>query len=128
VHRGEPVSSDRLIEVMWGEQAPASAIKIVQGYVSNGLAAVAAAQGRDEIAARLRGAAHALGYPPATFDKRVDARLERDHLAAARTRRGDVAWRADEQAGAGLSREQAIAYALGKPSVSPPLPARLTSS
>lgn len=35
VHRGEPVSSDRLMDELWGEQAPASAIKIVQGYVSN---------------------------------------------------------------------------------------------
>ena len=35
VHRGEPVSSDRLIDELWGERAPASAIKIVQGYVSN---------------------------------------------------------------------------------------------
>ncbi|MGZ6601688.1 MAG: BTAD domain-containing putative transcriptional regulator [Solirubrobacteraceae bacterium] len=77
-----------------------------------GLAAVAAAQGRDETAARLQGAAHALGYPPATFDKRIDDRLERDYLAAARTRYGDIAWHADEQTGAGLSREQAIAYAL----------------
>ncbi|HEY1508556.1 MAG TPA: ABC transporter substrate-binding protein, partial [Solirubrobacteraceae bacterium] len=35
VHRGEPVSSDRLIDELWGEHAPASANKIVQGYVSN---------------------------------------------------------------------------------------------
>ena len=35
LHRGEPVSSDRLIDEMWGEQPPASATKIVQGYVSN---------------------------------------------------------------------------------------------
>ena len=35
VHRGEPVSSDRLVEALWGEHAPASAVKIVQGYVSN---------------------------------------------------------------------------------------------
>ena len=35
VHRGEPVSTERLIDELWGEQAPASAIKIVQGYVSN---------------------------------------------------------------------------------------------
>ena len=35
LHRGEPVSSDRLIDEMWGEQPPASANKIVQGYVSN---------------------------------------------------------------------------------------------
>ena len=35
LHRGEPVSSDRLIDELWGEQPPASAVKIVQGYVSN---------------------------------------------------------------------------------------------
>lgn len=35
VHRGVPVSSDRLVEELWGEQAPSSAIKIIQGYVSN---------------------------------------------------------------------------------------------
>src|SRR5947209_746013 len=35
VHRGEPVSSDRLIDELWGEHAPASASKIVQGYVSH---------------------------------------------------------------------------------------------
>ena len=35
VHRGEAVSSDRLVDALWGEQAPASAVKIVQGYVSN---------------------------------------------------------------------------------------------
>ena len=79
-----------------------------------GLAAVAAAHGRDETAARLRGAARALGYPPGTFDRRIDDRLERDYLAPARTRYGDVAWRADERAGARLSREAAIAYALGE--------------
>jgi len=35
VHRGELVSSDRLIDALWGERAPPSAAKIVQGYVSN---------------------------------------------------------------------------------------------
>ena len=35
MHRGAPVSSDRLIDALWGEQPPASAVKIVQGYVSN---------------------------------------------------------------------------------------------
>ena len=35
LHRGKPVSSDRLIDEIWGEQPPASANKIVQGYVSN---------------------------------------------------------------------------------------------
>ncbi|MBV9838943.1 MAG: winged helix-turn-helix domain-containing protein, partial [Solirubrobacterales bacterium] len=35
MHRREPVSSDRLVDALWGEQAPPTAIKIVQGYVSN---------------------------------------------------------------------------------------------
>ena len=35
LHRGEVVSPDRLIDELWGEQPPASATKIVQGYVSN---------------------------------------------------------------------------------------------
>jgi predicted ATPase/DNA-binding SARP family transcriptional activator len=77
-----------------------------------GLAALAAAQGRHEVAATLRGAARALGYPPPGFDKRIDDRLERDYLAAARTRYGDTAWRHAEIGGAELSFQQAIAYAL----------------
>jgi DNA-binding SARP family transcriptional activator len=35
VHRNELVSSDRLIDELWSERAPPSAIKVVQGYVSN---------------------------------------------------------------------------------------------
>ena len=35
LRRGEAVSSDRLIDEIWGEQPPASANKIVQGYVSH---------------------------------------------------------------------------------------------
>ncbi len=35
LHRREPVSSDRLIDELWGERAPPTARKIVQGYVSS---------------------------------------------------------------------------------------------
>jgi YVTN family beta-propeller protein len=35
LHRGELVSADLLIEGIWGEQAPATAPKIVHGYVSS---------------------------------------------------------------------------------------------
>ena len=35
LRRGEAVSTDRLVDELWGEQAPASAQKIVQGYVSH---------------------------------------------------------------------------------------------
>src|SRR5262245_28394299 len=34
LHANEVVSTDRLIDVLWGERAPATAPKIVQGYVS----------------------------------------------------------------------------------------------
>ena len=35
LHRGEAVSTDRLIDEVWGEQPPATANKLVQGYVSS---------------------------------------------------------------------------------------------
>jgi YVTN family beta-propeller protein len=35
LHRGEPVSTDRLIDQLWGERAPATAAKTVQVYVSH---------------------------------------------------------------------------------------------
>ena len=83
-----------------------------------GLAAVAAAtrprrDGGETARRRPR-----LGYPPATFDKRIDDRLERDYLAAARARYG-------RRPGGPMSRParscpgQAIAYALGERSERP---------
>ena len=35
LHRGEVVSTDRLIDELWGERAPATAAKTVQVYVSH---------------------------------------------------------------------------------------------
>jgi DNA-binding SARP family transcriptional activator len=35
LRRGEVVSRDRLIDELWGERAPANAVKTVQTYVSN---------------------------------------------------------------------------------------------
>ena len=35
LHRGEAVSTDRLIDELWGERPHASAVKTVQVYVSN---------------------------------------------------------------------------------------------
>jgi YVTN family beta-propeller protein len=35
IHRGRTVSADSLIDALWGETPPPSAVKIVQGYVSN---------------------------------------------------------------------------------------------
>jgi YVTN family beta-propeller protein len=35
IHRGRMVSADAIIDALWGEHPPATALKIVQGYVSN---------------------------------------------------------------------------------------------
>ena len=59
LHRGEVVSVDRLIDALWGEQAPPTAIKIVQGYVSGLRKALGegllATRGRGYVLARLPG-------------------------------------------------------------------------
>ena len=34
VHRGEVLSTDRIVDALWEEHAPRSATKLVQGYVS----------------------------------------------------------------------------------------------
>ena len=64
IHRGEVLSTDRLIDELWGERAPSSAIKIVQGYVSQ----LRKALGDDVILTR----GH--GYLLAVESERVDAR------------------------------------------------------
>jgi hypothetical protein len=35
IHRGEVVSSDRIVDALWGERAPGTAGKAVQGYISH---------------------------------------------------------------------------------------------
>jgi DNA-binding SARP family transcriptional activator/DNA-binding beta-propeller fold protein YncE len=35
IHRGEVVSTDRIIDVLWGSQPPGAAMKAIQGYVSH---------------------------------------------------------------------------------------------
>jgi predicted ATPase/class 3 adenylate cyclase len=76
-----------------------------------GLAATAAGDEQLDTAARLLGAARALGFPPPDA-RPIDYRLERDYFAPARARYGPDSWRREEQAGATLSYEQAIAEAL----------------
>ena len=34
LHRGEVLSGERLIEELWGEHAPATAVKVLQAYIS----------------------------------------------------------------------------------------------
>jgi predicted ATPase/DNA-binding SARP family transcriptional activator len=75
-----------------------------------GMAAVAAANGLDEVAAQLRGSSRAMGYP-SSFDEPIESRLSRHHFAPARKRYGASAWHRAEQAGAALSLDEAVAYA-----------------
>jgi predicted ATPase/DNA-binding SARP family transcriptional activator/class 3 adenylate cyclase len=80
-----------------------------------GMAAVAAAEQRYDLAAQLRVASRAFGYLLDEFAKRIDDRIERDYIAPARAQYGAAAWERAEQAGSVLSMEQAIALAIGEP-------------
>ena len=79
-----------------------------------GLAAVAAANGFDERAATLSGAAKALGNWRA-FDRPILDRLEHSYFAPARSRLGATAWHHAEQTGAEMSYAEAVQYATGQP-------------
>jgi hypothetical protein len=78
-----------------------------QGFA--GLAAAAASLGQDERAARLLGAAMALG-PIGDHD--VVTQLEERFFTPARSRHGERRWAEAQQAGASLSFEEAIVFAL----------------
>jgi predicted ATPase/DNA-binding SARP family transcriptional activator len=75
-----------------------------------GLAATAAALGQDDRAARLLGAATALGP---LGDADVVAQLEERFFAPARARHGEGRWDEQRRAGAGLGFDEAIALAIG---------------
>ena len=75
-----------------------------------GLAAIATRRGDHERAARLLGAASAPGQ---CTDADVMAELEQRFFAPARARHGTRRWREAHSAGAEMSFEQAIAFALG---------------
>lgn len=78
-----------------------------QGLV--GLAAAAASQAQDERAARLFGAATAIG---SIGDDDVVAQLDERFFGPARARHAESRWAALEIAGAQLSFEEAVAFAL----------------
>jgi len=59
----------------------------------------------------LFGAARAIGSPAVAHES-IYARLERDYFAPARAAFGEVAWHRAQEAGAMLSYDHAIAYAL----------------
>ena len=84
LHAGSPVSAERLIDGLWGDDPPATAHKLVQGYVSQLRKALAASGDGAEIVTRGRG--YELRLPGGEVDARrfeqlVAAGLPRDALA-----------------------------------------------
>jgi hypothetical protein len=92
-----------------------------------GVAAILSCENQPERAARLLGAARALGYPTPgaqAIDDRLerdyfaparatcDDRLERDYFAPARATCDAASWRAAQEIGAAMPYEGAIAFAL----------------
>ena len=75
-----------------------------------GLAAIATRRGDPERAARLLGAANATGP---VGDADVSAQLEQHFFASARARHGTRRWSRARAAGAEMTFEQAIDFALG---------------
>ena len=87
LHAGETLSSDRLIEGIWGEQPPATAAKMLQVYVSQLRKALAAVGGDREIVTRSH------GYELRLSEDECDAlRFER-LLAAGAAREALALWR-----------------------------------
>ncbi len=76
----------------------------------SGLAAIAATEGRDALAATLRGAADAASLERG--DPVVERRLEEQCFGTARARLGEQAWGAAAEAGGRLGRDEAIDAAL----------------
>jgi non-specific serine/threonine protein kinase len=84
-----------------------------------GLAAVAARRGNTERAARLFGAATALGFAPKGADARVYRRLIDHFLAPARVSSDPATWDAEHANGSRLTLEEAINSALETPNSNP---------
>jgi hypothetical protein len=80
-----------------------------------GLAAIAAYEGRPERAARLRGAALAMGHPQPQ-DQPIADRLDREYFSPAREGLEEVAWARAQAAGEAMSYDEATSFALDYPS------------
>ncbi len=106
VHANEVVSADRLIEVLWGGEPPATAANALQTYVSHlrrALEPGRAARAKDGML-RTRGPGYALAVAPEAIDAVRFERLARDgrealtddpHRAADLLRQALALWRGD---------------------------------
>jgi DNA-binding SARP family transcriptional activator len=91
LHEGETLSLDRVVDALWGERAPASAAKVVHGYVS---------QLRRALGAKVivtRGSGYLLGVAEtdaAEFERLLETADRQDARGAAATlREALVLWR-----------------------------------
>jgi DNA-binding SARP family transcriptional activator len=87
LHEGSTVSTDRLVEGLWGEDPPATAVKMVQVCVSQLRRALAAAGDGAAIVTRGRGYELRLG------DGGLDARRFERLIAEGRPREALALWR-----------------------------------
>src|SRR5512132_3166094 len=87
LHEGSTISTDRLVEGLWGEEPPATAAKMVQLYVSQLRKAIADGGDRAEIVTRGRGYELRLG------DGELDARRFEQLVAEGAARDALSLWR-----------------------------------
>jgi DNA-binding SARP family transcriptional activator len=108
------VATERLVDELWGDEPPATAPNVVQGYVSS----LRRALGRESI--ETRGRSYALRLPPGTLDLHRFERLASEGSAALRDGRAEEAatllrealglWRGDalaDVAAEGVARPEA---------------------
>jgi len=77
-----------------------------------GLAAIAAIDGEDQVAACLHGASRTAGYPPSESDRSIDQRLTSDYLTAAQDRLGPAGWQRAEATGMTWTEVEAFEHAM----------------
>ena len=107
LHANEVVSTDRLIDALWGETAPATAPKIVQGYVSR-LRKVLEGEHQGKDRSGSRAAAILLTRSPGYVLRVEDGQLDADRFAALLAKA-----RAALAAGAALEASTLLGEALG---------------
>ncbi|MDA0185326.1 AAA family ATPase, partial [Solirubrobacter phytolaccae] len=89
LHRGRQVSTDRLIDALWGDEPPPSALASIQAYVSNLRRALRDTAGASSAIVR-RAQGYVLEVPP----DRVDLAVFGVELGAARTAAESGTWSA----------------------------------
>jgi DNA-binding SARP family transcriptional activator len=107
LHANEVVSTDRLIDDLWGEQAPSTAPKILQGYVSQLRKVLATGEGDGQLL---------VTRPPGYALRLEDGQLDTQRFASLAAR-GRAALAADAAGDAAAVLREALALWRGPPLV-----------